>query len=149
MERVYRYTIDREGRLWIEGTELTDPQVLNFFMKKMQRLANGQYLVLCMGETNLIKAEDVPYVVQSIAIGPEAIALVFPGNYRENLDPETLEVGRDNVLYCRIRHGEFKARFNRKTYLELSRLVRKDAKNNYYLSLGKHRYPIAGVASSD
>jgi len=72
--------------------------------------------------------------------------LIFPGGYREVLDPTTLQVGKDNVLYCKIRKGEFKARFNRKAYLELARQVQFDsAKNSFYITLNRKDYPIEGV----
>lgn len=144
-QRIYHYKIDSEGRLWIEGTELTDPATLKFFMRQMERLPEGGFRVLCMGETNLVEAEDVPYVVQNLKISKGGVQLIFPGNYREELDPETLRVGKDNVLYCKVRGGEFNARFNRKPYLELTRLIERDAKRHYYLKLGKKRYPIQGV----
>jgi hypothetical protein len=144
-ERVYHYSIDREGRLWIEGTELTDPQVLKFFMKHMEQQPGGKFRVLCMGEINLIEAEDVPYVVQAINIGKEKIELIFPGDYREILDPSTLKVGKDNVLYCQIRKGAFTARFNRKPYLELTRLVDKDRSKGFVLIWQGKKFPIKGV----
>jgi hypothetical protein len=144
-ERIYSYTIDREGRLWIEGTELTDSQVLKFFMKNLERLPEGKFRVLCMGETNLIEAEDVPYVVQAIHIGKDKIELIFPGDYREALDPNTLRVGRDNVLYCQIRQGAFTARFNRKPYLELTRLVDRDRGKKFVLNWQGKKYPIEGA----
>jgi hypothetical protein len=145
LQRIYHYKIDAEGRLWIEGTELTDPQVLKLFMGRMEKLEGDKFRVLCMGELNLIEAEDVPYVVQGIEIQGDKIELFFPGGYREMLDPNTLRVGKANVLYCTVRGGEFPARFNRKSYLELTRLVERDSKKRYFLKLGRRRYSIAGI----
>jgi len=144
-DRKYHYKIDRDGRLWIEGTELTDPQVLKLFMKRLEKLPDGKFRVLCMGENNLIEAEDVPYVVQNLDVGKDRIELVFPGNYREELNPRTLRVGKDNVLYCKVRQGEFDARFNRKPYMELTRLVERKPNRTYYLNLGDNQYIIKGV----
>jgi len=145
-ERTYYYKIDTEGRLWHEGSEITDPKVLKFFMKKMERLEDGRIQVLCMGEKNFIEVEDVPYVVQEVRIKTDEIDLIFPGGYRERLNPNTLFVGKGNVMYCKIRTGTFKARFNRKPYLELSRLVGLNKKTNgYYLKLKNQKYPIRGV----
>lgn len=143
--RTYHYLIDKEGRLWIEGTELTDPQVLKFFMTKMESIPDGKFRVLCMGENNLITAEDVPYVVQSIDIKPDRIHLKFPGGYQEELDPKTLFVGRDNVLYCKVRKGSFTARFNRKTYLELTHWIDGGKGKGYFLNWQGEKFPILGV----
>lgn len=143
--RTYYYLIDKEGRLWIEGTELRDPQVLKFFLKRLKKSPGGGFLVECMGEKNLIQAEDVPYVVQSIEVGKNNIQLVFPGNYRETLDPHTLFVGLENVLYCKVRSGQFTARFNRKPYLELTRLIEREKGKGYFLKWQGESFPIGGV----
>jgi hypothetical protein len=143
--RTYFYLIDKEGRLWIEGSELNDPQVLKFFMKRLEKSPGGGFMVDCMGEKNLVQAEDVPYVVQSIHVGKNEIQLVFPGNYQETLDPSTLFVGQDNVLYCKVRSGEFTARFNRKPYLELTHLIEGGQGRGYFLHWQGEKYPISGV----
>jgi len=115
-------------------------------MKKMERLPDGRYFALCQGEECYFDPEDTVYVVQSLRPMPARIELVFQGGYREDLDPRSLHVGKDNVFYCRVRGGAFEARFNRKPYLELARQVDYDpGKKEYFLQLGGQRYPIAGV----
>jgi len=151
-DRAWHYFIDAEGHLSHEGSELDDPALLKFFMEKMERLPDGRFHVLCQGEDCYITAEDVPYVVQDVAVEKEGIRLRFPGGYEEALDPATLKVGQGNVLYCTIRKGAgappgaFRARFNRKSYLELARHVRYDPKKkSYFITLAKTDYPIEGV----
>lgn len=145
-ERTWHYWIDAEGQLWHEGSDLEDPGLLNFFMRKMETLPDGRFHVLCQGEDCFITAEDVPYVIQNIQVSPDQIEVIFPGAYREKLDPSTLRVGTGNVLYCRVREGKFRARFNRKSYLELAKQVQFDAKKNTYsLTIGQKTYPIEGV----
>jgi hypothetical protein len=145
-ERVWHYYIDTEGHLWHEETELEDPKLLKFFMQKMEILPDGRFQVICQGETCFITAEDVPYVVQNIIISPSTIELIFSGGYQETLDPKTLWVGKANVLYCKVRQAKFTARFNRKSYFELSKLVKfNPQKNVYFLTLDDQNYPIKGV----
>lgn len=145
-ERIWHYWMDAEGHLWHEGSEFDDPEILKFFHKKMEQEPDGKYKVICQGETCYIEAEDVPYVIQDIDIKPSQVELIFPGNYRETLDPSTLRVGKDNVLYCKVRQGKFTARFNRKPYLELAKYVDRDSKSHiYYFNFEKKRFPIQGV----
>lgn len=149
-ERAWYYGIDAEGHLWHEGAELDDPDLLKFFMERMQKLPDGRGYVLCQGEDCYLKAEDALYVVQDVKIAPQRIELVFSGGYEEKLDPTTLHVGEQNVLYCQIRGGEFEARFNRKSYLELARHVKFDGKTqSYYIPLGGKNYPIHGVSPGE
>ncbi len=139
----YDYKIDSEGHLWIENSEISDPVTLKFFMKHLEILHDGSFQVLCMGEINHVTVEDVPYVIQNLSVHPQQIELCFPGDYREILDPRTLWVGMNNVLYCKVRNGAFTARFNRKSYWEITRQIQQDSLGNFYLSLGGLCYEIA------
>ena len=115
-------------------------------MKNMEALADGSFRVLCKGEECRITAEDVPYVVRKIERQTDRIRLVFAGGYREELDPTTLFVGGGNVLYCKVRGGKFTARFNRTSYLDLTKMVRFDARTKSYdIKIGGQKYPIRGV----
>ncbi len=142
-ERIWHYQLDKEGHLWHEGSEFDDPAILKFFMRKMEKLPDGRFKAICQGETCFIEPEDVPYVVKDVVVGPDQVELIFPGDYGEVLDPSTLYVGKENVLYCKVRGGKYAARFNRKTYFELARLVEQDAKDKgFYLAIGGKRYRI-------
>lgn len=144
--RIWHYHLDTEGQLWHEGSLFEDPTLLNFFMKKMDQLPDGRFQVICQGETCLIEPEDAPYVVLDIEKKGEKIELIFPGDYREILDPSSLYVGKDNVLYCKVRAGRFAARFNRKPYFELSHWINLDeTRHEFFLNLGKKHFPIQGV----
>ena len=39
--REYRYTVDRDGRIFHDGSEITDGAVLRFFLLAMQPSADG------------------------------------------------------------------------------------------------------------
>ncbi len=146
IDRSWHYELDKEGVLWHEGTELEDPSLLKFFMEKIEQLPDGRFHVLCQGEDCFITAEDVPYVVQNVNITPTQVELVFPGDYREKLDPSTLYVGKENVLYSLVRNQKFTARFNRKSYLELAKHIQFDKKQkNYTLVLNGKKFPVHGV----
>ena len=128
--------------------------MLATFLRELEPLPEPdreyRWRVRCMGEECRVAADDVPYVVQRIepaeGPSPKQVTLIFPGNYRETLDPETLFVGKENVPYCRVRGGHFTARFNRQPYLDLSKWVAFDKKKRQYcLVLGKKQYLIQGV----
>jgi hypothetical protein len=115
--REYRYVVDRDGRVFHDGSEITDPAVLGFFLRAMQRMPDGRYLVLCQGEHNWFEAHDTPFVIQRLRADTDnghlvSVRLDFAGDYHEALDPDALEA-EDGYLYARARGGLFRARFGR------------------------------------
>lgn len=144
--RVWRYRIDTEGNLWHDGSVFDDPQILKFFMRRMERLPDGRYFALCQGEECYFEPDDAIYVVQAVDPQPARVVLTFQGGYQEDLDPNSLRVGKENVFYCTAREGRFEARFNRKPYLELAHLIDYDATaHRYILRLAGQEFPIQGI----
>jgi len=122
--REYHYRVDREGRIFHDGTEIVDPATLRFFLLALQRTADGRWLALCQGERNWFESADTPFVVQRLGLDVAAgrlstVELRLAGDYREPLDPVTLE--HDGLhLFCRIRKGVFPARFGRVAMLQIA-----------------------------
>ncbi len=122
--REYRYTVDRDGRIFHDGTEIIDPLVLRFFLRAMQQTPDGRYLVICQSERNWFEAPDTPFVIQRLRCRAEqghlvAVELHFAGDYHEPLEPEGLEAEL-GYLYCRVRGGAFRARFGRSAVQHLA-----------------------------
>jgi len=143
--REYRYLVDREGRIFHDGTEVIDGAVLRFFLSAMRRTAEGQYLVMCQKERNWFEAWDTPFVVQRVvptgdAADGVALELYLAGDYHETLDPNTLE-SEEGYLYCRVRRGAFRARFGRTAMQHLTPWLA-DSANGPVLRVGRARYLI-------
>ena len=70
--REYHYRVDRDvdrdGRIFHDGTELVDPLVGRFFLRAMTRTPEGRYLVVCQGEPNWFEADGTPFVVQRLGL---------------------------------------------------------------------------------
>jgi hypothetical protein len=140
--REYRYTVDRDGRIFHEGSEITDGAVLRFFLLAMQPSADGRYVAMCQGERNDFDASDTPFVVQRLRLAADGttIELFFAGDYHEPLDPSTLE-DEDGRLYCRVRRGAFRARFGRLALQQLGAHMG-EGDGSLHLHLGDASYPI-------
>jgi hypothetical protein len=143
--REYRYRVDAEGRIFHDGSEIVDPVTLRFFLLAMTRTAEGRWLAVCQGERNWFEANDTPFVVQRVRPvvrdgDVDGIELVLAGDYREPLDPTTLDGARDR-LHCRVRRGAFPARFGRLALQQLAPYLQDEA-GQPVLALGGGRYPI-------
>lgn len=148
MDRNYDYFIDRDGNIWHEGTMISDPRFASIVFRSMEATADG-LLVRCQGENCFLEVEDVPYVIQDVALhtsevgGIDRVGLLFPGGYLETLDPCTLEVSVDHVLYCTVRKGKFQARFSRNAYFKFAALLDEDLDcGEYYVEINSIRYAI-------
>jgi hypothetical protein len=143
--REYRYRVDAEGRVFHDGSEIVDPPTLRFFLLAMTRTPEGQWLAVCQGERNWFEPDETPFVVQRLRPvlrggAVEGLELVLAGEYREPLDPETLE-SAGGRLHCRVRRGAFPARFGRLALQQLGPHLR-DEGGQPVLFLGGRRHPI-------
>ena len=148
--REYRYQVDRDGRVFHDGTEIVDPAVLRFFLRAMTRTDGGRCLVLCQGERNWFEAADTPFVVQRLRLTVEdaalrAVELHFAGDYHEPLDPRTLEAERD-LLFCRVRGGLFRARFGRVAVQQLAPYLLEGGEGAALLVAGV-RHPVRATTA--
>lgn len=147
-EHVYR--IDLDGTIRFGDEEYEAPVVYRAFYDNLQRAPDGRLFADCMGERCWIEPEDTVFVVQSIEVsdGGAGVTLGLTGAIEEPLDPATLSVGRDNVLYARVKGGEYPARLTRKAYYELARHIT-PRDGAFVLSLAGRDWPIAGAPAPD
>jgi hypothetical protein len=149
--REYTYRVDGEGRVFHDGTEIVDPAKLRFFLLALQRTPDDRWLALCQGERNWFEAADTPFVIQRLGLSVtdgrlHAVELRLAGDYREPLDPITLE--HDGArLCCRVRKGTFRARFGRIALQQIAPWIVEEA-GMPALELGGRRYPLRGARAT-
>ncbi|SMC22496.1 hypothetical protein SAMN02746041_01495 [Desulfacinum hydrothermale DSM 13146] len=141
--------VDAEGD-WHYGPRLIfRKEILQTFYEHLGRDEDGGYFLDWQGAHHPIQVDDTPFVVTRVdkvtdETGAERIRLTLKHlEEAEWLDPETLWVGRDNVLYCRVRGGSFPARFSRPAYYQIAQWIEPDEKGEgFVLRVGDGRYPI-------
>tara|TARA_Y100001970_G_scaffold292556_1_gene434304 strand:+ start:1142 stop:1663 length:522 start_codon:yes stop_codon:yes gene_type:complete len=159
--RVYHYEINEEGELLFEGKPLLDEKTIGFFLRHLKPidendpdaspLIKGQtpphYVVYCQGEKNFVTCLDAPLVTTSLDItkskegNPLSVILNFRGGIKEALDPKTLCVGKNNILYFMALKGKVKGRFSRKCYIEITNFISEKG-GAYTLEINDESYPI-------
>ena len=146
--REYTYRVDGEGRIFHDGSEIVDAATLRFFLLALQRTRDGRWLALCQGERNWFEPEDTPFVVQRLKLGVaggrlRSVDLCLAGDYREPLDPATLE--HDGArLFCRVRKGAFTARFGRMAMQQIAPWLNDDG-SGPAITLDGRRRPLGAV----
>ena len=105
------FWIDKEGRWFYQGEEITHRRTYLLYARNLTLDGEGRPLLRVGKEECRVEVEDAPYVVKSVDfICPEGgtlkgIDLLLNDETREALQPGTLKVGEQNVLYCRVRGG--------------------------------------------
>jgi len=142
--------IDKEGRWYHDGIEMIRRTFIRFFYKNMALDSQGRYVINWNGKQCQVDVEDTAFVIRRVLCqdgkqGQDArFVLYLSDDTQEDLIPETLFVGKDNVMYCRIKKSIFPARFNRAAYYQLAQYI-EEGKGNYYLPLNKKKYKIPGI----
>jgi hypothetical protein len=140
--------IDKEGRWYHEGAEMIRRDFIRLFYRKMELDSEGRYVINWNGERCWVDVEDTAFVVRRAVYqdgertGNARFVLNLSDDTEEELMPDTLCVGQDNVLYCRVKNRLFPARFNRASYYQLAEYIEEE-NASYYLTLNGNKYNIA------
>ena len=132
----------RDGHWYSDDERIDNPRIALLFSKSLKRNPDGSYFLQVAEERAAITVEDTPYVVRTIEDGHDGLIVVTNDDAREPLDPTTLAVGRNHVLYCRVKGGEFPARFLRSAYYHLSGYFTVEDDGGFSLLIDGRRYPI-------
>ena len=140
--------IDENADWFHRGNRIFRPEILEVLYSRLDRLPAGQFVLADETGICLLDTADTPYVVSRVdrkesPSGEEWIALGLKNlPQTEALDPGTLLVGKDNVLYCRVIGGRFPARFSRPAYYQIAEFLQEDA-SGFYIELNGCRYFVA------
>lgn len=141
--------VNPEGDWYHEGKEIIREDILDLFYENLHCTPEGEFIIEWRGKKCRLEAADTPFVISRVDRGQSRqgqdeifLALRHVKN-AEPLAPETLKVGKSNVLYCRIRNGGFPARFSRPAYYQLAEWIQEDSDSDrFYLELNGKRYNI-------
>jgi len=146
--------IDKEGRWFIQGEEITHRRTYLLYNKNLTRDESGRLLLRIGQETCPVEAEDAPFVVKTLDFlfsdsgKLMSLWLILNDETREPLDPPTLYIGDRNVPYCRVRGGMFAARFSRNAYQLLFPFIQHDAKGiRFFLTIDGKDYNLTNLPS--
>jgi hypothetical protein len=138
--------IDKQGRWFHKGVEMIHREFIRLFYQHMQIDSQGRYVINWGGDRCYVEVEDTPFVVRRTTFmqgekGNSRFILSLSDDSQEDLSPETLFIGDDNVLYCKVKNRTFPARFDRPAYYQLAEYVEED-NNGYFLPLNGENYRL-------
>ena len=140
-----KITFGKDGRWYSDDEPIPNRAICRLFSRSLRVLPDGRGR-LELGEDRAdVVIEDTPWVVAAVEGDPaRGFTVVLNDETREPLDPASLRVGAEHVLYCRVKGGMYQARLLRPAYYELMRHVEADPGGAGVLPVAGRRVVIAG-----
>ncbi len=137
-----RIRIDYEGRWFYEDKEIINPGVLQSFSEALELCDDGRYRIVLGNEICYVEVEDTPFVVMTVrGDNAQGFMLILNSGRAYPLDPATLTIGRDNILYALL-PGGMPVRLSRPAYYQLAMAMEEGPNGEIFLQVGQQRYPI-------
>ena len=140
--------VSKEGKWFHEGAEIIHRPIFLWMIQSLEKTEDGLFIVHLNNRKCFLEVEDTPLVVRQVDLiqeGPEEqaqIRLTLNDESREILDPGTLSISSESVLYCTVKKGQFPARFLRPAYYQIAENITEDNSGGFVLKLNDKEYPI-------
>ncbi len=134
--------IDKEGVWYYRGAHMFRKEILCVFFENLKIDEYGKYLIELGEERCYLDVEDTAFVVSSVyktkfpKDNQEYIYMVLTDDTQEKLELSTLQFNKNNVPYCMVKKGKFRARFSRKSYYQLAEFIEQaENKKDFFIRL--------------
>lgn len=129
--------IDKEGNWYYQDLPIINKKIYLYLNQCLTQDPSGRYILSMNGEKCYLEVEDTPFVIQEVRLKSgtrQSSSLVVKLNdgTEETLKADTLRVGLNNVLYCKVKEGLYEARLLRNAYYQLAEFLQHDGQS-YYL----------------
>ncbi|MGC8718801.1 MAG: hypothetical protein ACP5TY_02175 [Thermodesulforhabdaceae bacterium] len=139
--------VDEEGNWTYQGNPIIREDIIRLFYEHLRFIPENGYVIEWEGAFHPVSVADTPFVVTRVDAdeneqGVQSLWITlkhFPE--RELLDPSTLFIGKNNVLYCKIHGGDFIARFSRPAYYQIAQMIEEE-NGAFVIKVGGKTYEI-------
>jgi len=134
----------KDGWWYANGERIHNRRINTLFSQHLRKTAAGTYEIAIGWDKVTVEIDDAPYVVTRVTgDSDQGLTLRLNDESEELLDPPTLYIGAENVLYCLVKGREHPARFSRPAYYQLVEYVEEDAETKaFQLRLGNTTYLV-------
>jgi hypothetical protein len=103
--------LDRSGRFWHEGVEVTHPRLRQALLRWIDIAPDGRNIVrLDEHRYAYVDVEDAHLRARSARWEGDRVRLILDDGSDEELAYDTLSAGPHDALYCKVRGGRLRAR---------------------------------------
>jgi len=129
-----------DGKLYHNGAPLVHPTIIKLIYESVH-LEEGHYIVRLDNQACELEVADTFYVVSRVEFKGDAAVITLNDGSREELDPASLRLGDNEIIYCTVKNGGFPARFLRQAYYQLAEKIVEHGEG-FALELGGERWPL-------
>jgi len=105
----------------------------------MELNEQGQYIISWKGEKCIVEVEDTAFFIQRVDKENNGFLLYLNDDTKEYLNPKTLYIGKNNILYCKVKNGRFPAKFTRSAYYQIAEYIEEE-NSRYFLIVNDKKY---------
>lgn len=138
--------VDAEGELSHEGAPIVHPKVREEIFSSVC-LEDGHYLLRSDGKTCELEVADTFYTIKSVDDKGAALTLTLNDGSTEPLNPNTVWMADNQMLYCQVKEGAFPARFARPAYYQLAGYVEPEGEG-FALVIAEKRHVLKKSAKA-
>ncbi len=149
----YKISFRKDGRWYADDEVIGNPRIARLFAENVRPDGAGGWVIDVGIDRHPVTVEDTA-LVENLLEGEASSGFRFHANdgVTDELRPETLAIGPDNVLYCELDRGErgkIRARFLRGPDCVLTgHLELDEATGTPWLAERGRRHAIARVSAS-
>ena len=116
-----KISFGKDGWWYANDERIQNRRINLLFSQHLRGTPTGEYEIAIGWDKVTVVIDDAPYVVTQVT-GDQTGGFTIRLNdeNEELLDPTTLSIGPENVLYCRVKDGGHAARFLRPAYYQLA-----------------------------
>jgi hypothetical protein len=141
--KLHKIHLDARGKWTHEDLDFENPRIIEAFNRGVRRTEGGTWVLQLGRFTYPIVVEDTGYFVDRLHLADSPTIDLSDGT-TEALDPSTLSYESGGRLYCRIKGGDFRARFKRQPYYQIAEVF-EERDGEVHFVHGGHDVHIASL----
>ena len=129
-----KISFGKDGWWYANDERIHNRRINTLFSQHLRKTPAGTYEIAIGWDKVVVEIDDAPYVVTRVTGDTEhGLVLRLNDESEELLDPTTLSIGSENVLYCVVKGQEHTARFSRPAYYQLATYIQEDTITGAFL----------------
>jgi hypothetical protein len=140
--------VDKEGNWFYNGLPIINRQIVLYFYEILESAPGGGYQLRTEREICPVAVQDTPFVVVALWRSDEhheQFMVKLNDDTMEPLDLKTLSISAENIPYCTVKQGRFRARFLRAPYYRLAESVQQEDETRFFIELNGTRHYLCTV----